>query len=182
MSKIFGHYILRAHLDDFFTPYNLTSNNRNAEVVGSADEELLFSLSFDSYRGPLITSVKFLTQVKLKINRVRILTPGCPGLQPSPGKSAAVLFLRSKDGTNGGSEIFLEIPKFNEWCEIGLEYETFSDLTEKYYWLDLEYENGSTKLNIDDYNIQAAYIGQPLKTVLEIEVDTAGLYNGYEVI
>lgn len=182
MSKILGHYILRASLDGFFTSYNFTSNDRYAEVVGSADDELQFKLSFDSYGGSILTNVKFLTQAKLKINRVRVLTPGCPGLQPSPGKSAAVLFLRSNDGTDGGRKIFLEIPKFNEWCEIDLEYETFEDLKENYYWLDIEYSNGSTKLNIDDYNIQAAYIGQPLKTVLEIEVDTVGLYNGADII
>lgn len=182
MSNIMGKYTLSADLDDFFTAYQLTGNDRNAQITGFQDASLNFKLKF-AKGNSIHTLIQFITEYKVKIERVRILTPGCEGLRASPNKPAANLFFRTQgDPSEYGKRLFIQIQNFNEWEKINCDYWTYESIVSSYYGFDLEYSNGSTVLNVDDYNIDTPYVGETVHAILEMEIDTAGLYNGFEVV
>lgn len=179
MSRIYGKYIINTSLDGFFDPYNFTSNDRYAEVGGQFDTTLQFSLGSNLFRGMNYNVVTFLKNNSVLVKRACLRTPGSIGLNPSPAKPAAMLDLMAYDNYASGKHLSLVLPLFNQWCDVNVRFESFADITENYF--DFKIKVGS-KLYVDDYNVQAAYVGQPLKTVLELDVDTAGLYNGQEII
>lgn len=187
MAKIQGFYTLRAPLynkaatiaDGGRVLYEFTNNDRAADVGSAFECKLDFiqkdSISADSYN----EQRKFLSKNKLLIKRARIVTPGAPELQPSPGEYAASILLLSyaddgNGGTVNGNGIQLKIDHFNEWQEFNVWFENF----------DIASGDGTYKflspvakwnLNVDDYNLQTAYEGAELYAFLELEIDTAGL-------
>lgn len=179
MSRIYGKYIISTSLDGFFDPYSFTSNDRNAEVGGQFDTPLQFSVGSNLYKGMNYDVVTFIKNNSVLVKRARLLTPGSIGVNPSPAKPAASINLVAYDNYASGKHLSLVLPLFNEWCDVNVKFESFEDITENYY--DFKIKVGS-KLFVDDYNVQSAYVGQPLNTILELDVDTAGLYNGQEII
>lgn len=190
MAKVQGVYTLRAQLynkaatlsDGGGILYEFANNNRNASVGSSFRCDLDFiqedTLSQDAYNADR----RFIRTNKLMIKRARVVTPGATKLQPSPGKLAARFILVSYATNSGGSEtggngIQIKIDHFNEWQDLNLWFENFTiDSADGTYKFNLP----ATRwvLNVDDYNLQASYQGEPLYAFLELEVDTAGLING----
>lgn len=190
MAKVQGIYRLRAPLynkaatiaDGGGILYEFTNNNRDA-IIGSAFRCYLDfiqqdSLSADNYND----GRRFLKKNKLFIKRARVVTPGAPKLQPSPGALAAYFVMTTYATNENGVETFgngmeIKIPFFNEWTDINLWFENFdidsADGTYKFYTPSARWG-----LHVDDYNLQAAYDDEPLYAFLEIEVDTAGLISG----
>lgn len=182
-----GIYTLRAQLynkaatlaDGGGILYEFTNNDRSADVGSAFPCDLDFiqqdTLAIDSYNGVR----SFLSKNKLLIKRARLVTPGAPGLQPSPGEHAARLLLQSyADDGNGnettGNSIQIKLDFFNKWNDFNVWFKNFNivsgDGSYKFrmppsYW----------SMNVDDYNLQAAYENEPLYAFLELEVDTLGL-------
>lgn len=190
MAKIQGFYSLRAQLynkgatiDGGGVLYEFTNNDRNADIGSSYRCELNF-IQQDTFIDNGLR--KFLAKNKLLIKRARLITPGAPGLQPSPGERAALLLLQSyADDGNGneteGNSIQIKLDYFNEWRELNVWFENFSivsgDGTYKF-----KMPSGYWNLNVDDYNLQSAYENETLYAFLELEIDTAGLLNGSNIL
>ena len=188
MAKVQGFYTLRAQLynkgatiADGGELYEFTDNDRDASV-GSAfpcdlnfiQQDTLAIDYFDGYR-------KFIAKNKLLIKRARLITPGAPELQPSPGRHAARLLLQSYSDDGDGNEttgnvIQIKLDFFNEWQNFNTWFENFNIISEDgTYQLRMPASNWG--LNVDDYNLQAAYKSEHLYAFLELEVDTAGLIS-----
>lgn len=187
MAKIQGLYSLRAQLYNKAATlaggggvlYEFTNNDRNADIGSAYRCDLDFiqqdTLSVDSYDG----TRRFLVNNKLLIKRARLVTPGAPGLQPSPGEHAARLLLDSYAFDGDGNEVHgnamqIKLDFFNKWQEFNVWFDNFDiasgDGTYKFYMPDTRWH-----LNVDDYNLQSAYEGGELYAFLELEIDTAGL-------
>lgn len=190
MAKIQGFYSLRAQLynkaatlDGGGVLYEFTNNDRNADVGSSYRCELNF-IQQDTFIDNGVR--RFLAKNKLLIKRARLITPGAPGLQPSPGVRAALLLLQSyaDDGYGNeteGNSIQIKFDFFNKWRELNIWFENFNivsgDGTYKF-----KMPSGYWNLSVDDYNLQSAYENQPLYAFLELEIDTAGLLNGSNIL
>lgn len=190
MAKIQGFYSLRAQLynkaatlDGGGVLYEFTNNDRNADVGSSYRCELNF-IQQDTFIDNGVR--RFLAKNKLLIKRARLITPGAPGLQPSPGERAALLLLQSyaDDGAGNeteGNSIQIKLDFFNEWRELNIWFENFNivsgDGTYKF-----KMPSGYWNLSVDDYNLQSAYENEPLYAFLELEIDTAGLLNGSNIL
>lgn len=187
MAKIQGLYSLRAQLYNKAATlaggggvlYEFTNNDRNADIGSAYRCNLDFlqqdTLSVDSFNGVR----RFLSKNKLLIKRARVVTPGAPELQPSPGEHAARLLLQSYADDGDGNEtegkaLQLKLDFFNEWQNFNVWFENFNivsgDGTYKFKMPDTRWV-----LNVDDYNLQSAYEGESLYAFLELEIDTAGL-------
>lgn len=187
MAKIQGLYSLRAQLYNKAATlaggggvlYEFTNNDRGADIGSPYRCDLDFiqqdTLSVDSYNG----TRRFLVNNKLLIKRARLVTPGAPELQPSPGEHAARLLLNSYADDGNGNEVHgnamqIKLDFFNEWQKFNVWFENFNiasgDGTYKFYMPDARWN-----LNVDDYNLQSAYENAELYAFLEIEIDTAGL-------
>ena len=172
-QQIYGNYIIQSNLTANFPVYNFTGNNRNANR-SPIDSDVNFVCNSVGTN----VDVNFITQNKIFIKRARILTPGSEGLRAGLNSSAAALFFTAieKDGLlDNNHYLCLKFSRFNEW-------ENFNFFYEPYFGNILKTEECRFKLalqpsgfDIDDYNIQSAYIGQPLSLKLEMEIDTNGL-------
>lgn len=172
-KQIYGTYIIQSNLTANFPVYNLTGENRNANSTPT-----ISAVNFGCNSVGANVDVNFITQNKIYIKKARLLTPGCEGLRAGLNSYAATLFFSAieKDGVLDNNHYFgLEFQRFNEW-------ENFNFFYEPYFGKILTTEECSFKLalppsgfNIDDYNIQSAYIGQPVSLWLEMEIDTNGL-------
>lgn len=172
-QQIYGNYIIKSNLTANFPVYHFSGNNRN----GNRSPNVPF-VNFTCNSIGSNADVNFITQNKIYIKRARLITPGCEKLRAGLNSRAAALVFSAieKDGILDNNHYFtLQFSRFNEW-------EKFNFFYEPYYGKILKTEECSFKLaldpsyfNIDDYNIQSAYIGQPLSLWLEIEIDTNGL-------
>ena len=186
-EEVQGIYTLKAQLynkaatlaDGGGILYEFTNNDRSADVGSAFECKLDFiqqdTLAIDSYNGLR----RFLAKNKLLIKRARLITPGAPGLQPSPGERAASLLLQSyADDGNGnettGNSIQIKFDFFNEWQDFNVWFKNFNIVSgDGSYKLRMPATYWS--MNVDDYNLQLAYENEPLYAFLELEVDTLGL-------
>ena len=186
MAKVQGLYTLRAQLYNKAATlagggvlYEFKNNDRNANIGSAFPCYLDFiqqdTLSVDPYNGLR----RFLSKNKILIKRARLVTPGAPGLQPSPGEHAARLLLNSYAADGNGNEthgntIQLKLDFFNEWQDFNVWFDNFNivsvDGTYKFYM-----PSGYWILNVDDFNLQSVYEGEKLYSFLELEIDTLGL-------
>lgn len=172
-QHIYGTYTICSNLTENFPVFNFTGNNRNANRSPTVPNVNFICSSVGS-----AVDVNFITQNKIYIKRARLITPGCEGLRAGLNALAASLVFSAieKDGVLDNNHSFtLNFKRFNEW-------ENFNFFYEPYFGKILKTEECSFRLalppsgfNIDDYNIQSAYIGQPLSLWLEMEIDTNGI-------
>lgn len=172
-KQIYGNYIIQSNLTGNFPVYNFSGNNRNANNTPT-DPHVSFSCNSVGSN----VEVNFITQNKIYVKRARLLTPGCEKLRAGLNASAATLVFSAieKDGVLDNNHYFtLKFQRFNEWENFNFFYEPYFKnilkTEECSFWLALP----PSGFNIDDYNIQSAYIGQPLSLALEMEIDTNGL-------
>lgn len=176
-KQIYGNYIIQSNLTANFPIYKFTGNNRNAYISPNNQ-----NVNFNCNSVGSNDSIYFITQNKIYIKRARLLTPGCEKLRAGLNSKAAALVFSAieKEGVLGNHNSFtLAFTRFNEWENFNFFYEPYKS---KSFGKILKTEECSFRLDlppsyvsIDDYNIQSAYIGQPISLWLEMEIDTNGL-------
>lgn len=181
MSKILGKYILRASLEDFTTGFTFSGANRNTRLNVSDDVMLSFDCS-DLSDGTTNSDLSFNSNAILKIRRARIITTGAVGLRSAVGGTAARLFLTAHDANDTASDeigtMCLMLDEYNVWSPVNIDFIPKTHANDNYFLAaDKTVGLVNTFLSIDDFNIQNDYIGETFKPYLELEVDTAGMYN-----
>lgn len=191
-KPIQGFYTLRAPLYNSNDPanrvlYTFTNNDRNAYAGFAYPCPLEFTQIDNVNPGGYSSARNFFVQNNLIIKRARIVTPGAPGLQPSPGKLAASLVLNTASSKGGvdtsGNILALRFDHYNEWTEFNFIFKNYPEPGNPLPGIESDtgfftfeiHGGGPSILNIDDYNLQSAYEGQDLYAFLELFVDSAGL-------
>lgn len=172
-KQIYGNYIIQSNLTANFPIYKFKGNNRNAYISPNN-----ISVSFGCNSVGDNVEINFITQNKIFIKRARLLTPGCEKLRAGFNSRAARLFFKAieKDGVLENNNYFcLTFSRFNEWEDFNFFYEPYFDNLLKAEECLFKMELPPSSISIDDYNIQSAYIGQPISLWLEMEIDTNGL-------
>ena len=179
MSQIKGIYNVRAPLSPIVNGYTFTGANRNVGLSPSG--EFMLNLTCDDIPRPNDTNISLISNNKLFIRKVKLVTNGARGLLPSVNFSrAGTLFLNARSenditSDNLGGFLF-SVDNFNEWQDVGIEFLP-EKKNENYY---LSVNDFYSRIWFDDYNIQAAYIGQTFNLFIEMMIDTSGVldYNG----
>lgn len=171
-KKILGKYIITANLP--FPEYTFTGNNRTASMELNEDTRLGFKCGY--VRG-IYDDVRFVADNILFIKKARIVTHGAAGLR-SMYNAATLHFFATNENSEPIGAFKFSLENFNEWTDVDIPFLSNSEDAippKKAYMLNLYKER--TVLHLDDYNIQSAYIGQTFKPVLELMVDTNGIYE-----
>lgn len=177
-KKILGTYINSAFFSDSYT---FTGNDRAAEILPASQKFVMQTLNSEF---TVQTCFKFDTILHIK--KARIITPGAPGLQPPPEKYAAKLTMRLLNANDVELTSWrMVFSKFDEWEDFNQNITPFESGGVKnnpspFVYLGLN--NYLSEINIDDFNIQADYVGETFKPCLQMIVDTAGQQtnNGIE--
>ena len=130
--------------------------------------------------GNALDVVSFSRNNKLKIKRARITTQGSQGIGAANGQKAAQLLLsgyKIDDVAVASVDYFyLAIDNYNEWQDVNATYDVAKNGPFSAPSFDLKIveniNDTTSKLTIDDYNLQSAYEGQKLQAWLELEVET----------
>ena len=184
-KKIQGIYNIIADLSGCFPTITIANNDRNRGINATTGNALNFKLISSA---EVSTYVKFLQKNILRIKRARLLTVGAEGLRTALNSTVAAnitLNPRPVTGETGASSkyIGLNFPRFNEWTQFNINFETWADSTITGAAVDLGLTSQVTDIHFDDFNIQTAYEGQDIKLHLEMEIDTAGvLLDNWEIV
>ena len=175
-KRIKGTYILRASLNDVVSGFSFTGSDRNTELSPASD--FLLNLACADINRPVNTAVSLISNNVLNIKAARILTPGAAGLRGALNSQVAanitIVGRASADvaaDSLGGFSFALD--NFNEWQDVNVKYLP-AKVNDNYY---LSINKDYTKFFIDDYNVQEDYVGQNFTAVLEMLVDTAGVFD-----
>lgn len=181
-KQIKGTYTLRADLVEMTMNFLFTDSDRYKEIA--PDNDFMLNLACADIDRPINNTISLISNNKLFVKKARILTLGAPGLSPSAISTLAAKILivgRELDDINsdpvGGFSFGLSL--YNEWQDLNIEFLPIKKNENYYLSIDSQY----TKMWIDDYNLQSAYIGQPFRPVLEMIVDTSGVIdNGGNIV
>ena len=178
-QNIIGRYHLRAVIN---ASYKFTGNNRAASFVypNLSDELILSCVNAPQAQTALLTG-----QASATIKRARLISAGAPGLStPNDGTPSASIWLSLTSNFGTGKEIFkLRFSNWNEWEETDIELEPYkyigswtSSAAAANYAVKVNIEQQpDTEFCLDDFNIQADYVGETFTPVLELEIVTAGM-------
>lgn len=173
-NKISGSYILQSfNIDE----YTLTGNNRDALVSVSESRVNLIDLSNGSQ---LDRVIDLLTKNKIHVKGIRVITPGAEGLRAC--KNCARFWFQYYsiiDSENKGLLSIVEVERYNEWQVLDDYWEPYK-LAGKENFFNLGISHA--EFNIDDYNIQSAYVGKKVKFAIELKIDTAGIFLDNKII
>ena len=189
MAKIQGKYLISAPLyvsgdDTDRVIYTYTNNDRNASVSFPNHCDLDF-IQLDPHvtTGIAPGNRRFLCNAVVTVNRARIFTPGSPGVYGAEDNRAARLVLSPYANNGGGPDVYAKrsyefrFDDYNEWYDFGTRIEAFElEAVTNNFWLRIPGLSPSF-LTIDDYNLQSAYESQKLYARLEMEIDTAGMWD-----
>lgn len=171
-NKISGTYILQTNLP--VATYNLKGNDRNGIVSNTDILPNWIDLSNGSIEDRYID---FLTKNNLHIRAFRINAVGGDGLRTYTNRAA----LFSIFCYSGGKELdgpFFEITRFNEWQETDDVIKPFTKIKNETYNIGFR----AFIAQIDDFNIQDAYINKGVKFFVEMKIETAGLLLDNKII
>lgn len=176
MSLIKGVYNVRAPLSQIVNGYTFTGENRNVGL--SPSDEFMLDLTCDDIPRPNNTDISLVSNNKLFIRKVKLITNGARGLLPSVNFSrAGTLFINARSANDITSDnlggFLFSVDNFNEWQDVSIEFLP-EKKNENYY---LSVNNFYSRIWFDDYNIQDAYIGQTFNLFLEMMIDTAGVFD-----
>lgn len=184
-KKIQGTYNIIADLSGCFNTITIANNDRNRGINATNGNALNFKLISSA---EVSTYVNFLQKNILRIKRARLLTVGAEGLRTALNSTVAAnitLNPRPVAGETGASSkyIGLNFPRFNEWTQFNINFETWKGSTITGAAVALGLTSQVTDIHFDDFNIQKAYEGQDIKLHLEMEIDTAGvLLDNMEIV
>jgi hypothetical protein len=175
MAKILGKYIVRASLDDFADGFTFANGDRDQRLTVNDDAVLNFECT-DITR-PLNNAVSFVSNNVLKIRAVRILTTGAEGLRGGlDDKAANILFKAFADNTTttpvGTFQVLVD--RFNEWCPVNIDFMARSAPNQNFF---IGIDHTYSFLSLDDYNIDENYVGQGFVPYVELDIDTAGIFD-----
>ena len=182
MANVQGKYLLRFVVPE--TSYTFTNNARNAAFHPTAGDKMVDLRALNS--SGTNTRVHFISAYKCTILRACIVPNGAPGLQAgnnTPYAAATVKFIVGQDDGLGGIDAFtlvnLTFPNWGEWIEINKTFNPFeANLDPLPQLCDLFIRGGSDSMfYCDDFNLQADFVGQDVTPIIELEIDTAGLYD-----
>lgn len=137
--------------------YTFTGNDRGSSVTASADSLLTFvntgsKLSTDP--NPMLGGGS------VRIVGARVLPTGAEGLSAPEALPAAALKM-----SVGGERFDINVTRYGEWDRKDFTVHGSSE--------GVEIEAGSV-VNIDDYNLQDAFVGESVTFVLELMVESVG--------
>lgn len=189
MANIAGKYFVRCLIPD--TEYEFTddADARNASFQPATTGNELVTLNATNSVA-LNASVILPINNEFRIERVRLQPVGADKLQPgnaSPFLAGEIVIgIGVEDFENPGTvrpldEIKLTITRWGEFEECrkvlrpwrNLDGVDLSQYTSVKFYVAKSY----CEFWCDDYNIQGAYKGEKTRPILEMEVDTAGLYD-----
>lgn len=184
MANIAGRYGLTINITN--AQYTFNGNNRDAQFTPMPPDIVVAANCVQiNYYGAQALGCG---DSDFVIKRARIISSGAPGLQPPELKRAAQinLDLCKQDGTLLDG-VILKLQNWNEWTDINA---TLRPYKTKPSWSDGELVNNkpvffcprhlNTYYNVDDYNLQAAYVGQTVSPILELDVEsTGGMVESY---
>lgn len=186
---IAGKYFLHTLIEN--TSYQLTNNDRNADFHTSAGDVQLGVYALNSRSSNTI--IHLLPQNDFNIRRARIVAAGGAGLQPgndAPFLAAKLSFFAGVDNGDGTFTEFdtcnISLTRWGEWEQINKVIRPYKyTLGPLPQLCDLILKSSGGVTNsfwCDDYNLQADYVGETIKPVLEMEVETAGLFDVNDLV
>lgn len=185
MAKIAGSYFV--HFEIPGTEYTFTGNARNAQFHPTAGDKRADMRALNSSGSN--TAVKFITQNSITIKRARIVGAGAPGLQAgnaSPFLACRVSLFAGVDHGEGEpvdrlDSTHISLMNWGEWQDVNktfTPYDNAAALESLPQICDLFIDGGANSLFwCDDFNLQEDFAGQTVKPILELEIDTAGMYD-----
>ena len=173
-NKISGIYNLRS---GNFAEYTFTGNNRFVPVSITPQELKLISISNGHEIGEN-AFISFLKNNTIHLKNIRVLTPGGDGLRTTTNEACLFnLLYIDADNTNKLATI-ITVLKFNEWQPIDIYLRPYQikSIGESFKFAV------SGLVNIDDYNIQTAYVNKVVKFYVELQIETAGVIRDGKII
>lgn len=184
MSAVAGNYIVSAPLS---VQYTFTGNDRSANF-NAVNETLSLSCTSESTGSYALGGYNNI----IKIKRAKLISAGAPGLQRNEtdiaGRFHLQLFLKDADNNSVRLDsVMFKINNWNEWEDVNYilrpfkNYKPYKDFTPSSGWesqhrpVSFEILSYESKFALDDYNLQAGYVGQTFKPVVQLEIDTAGM-------
>lgn len=179
MAKILGKYIVRASLKDFATAFTFQNAGQDERLTIAADKVLNF-ICPDITR-PINNVISFVKNNVLKVQKIRILTTGAEGLRCGiDDRAANLLFVAYglNDTTTPVGTFQIMVDRFNEWQDVNIDFLCDNSAPNTNFYLGLDHSYSF--LSLEDFNVQADYIGKTFVPFVELEIDTAGIfdYNG----
>ena len=187
MANIAGRYFVRFLVPD--TEYEFTDNDRNATFTpSSAGTQIVtaYATNSDGLNAPVLLPI----ESEFRIKRVRLVGVGAESLKPGTGSP----YLAAKIAIGCGEDdldnppaalaldgINLTVTRWGEWEDTNKVLRPFRNLSgldlSNYIGAKLFVNLGQAEFYCDDYNLDAAFVGQKVKPLLEMEVDAGGLYD-----
>ena len=178
-KPIQGKYSLYAFPTN--SSYTLTGNARSASFGVNSPAVDLLTKCISAPEGN--NAVAFKVENKLTIKRFRVRMNGAPGIQAGVNHTAAkfkLIFGRIDLDNNLHTydSVWIEAPNFGEWVDADLLVEPYKRTggNTAYDFIGIIIDPDNSVFYVDDFNLQADYIGQGITPIIEMEIETAGLY------
>lgn len=176
MATIQGKYNLFAILK---AGYTLTGNDRAGTFAVSTDGELnVKCATAPSYADTVVLNV----ENEIKIKKIRLVPNGAPGIKAGLSHFAGEFNLQAVTDDGEGNidvydETFVHVMQWSEWLDVNFTLKPFKRKDNgDAEFVGLMVPVANSVFYVDDYNIQEYYVGQGLQPILEMEIETAGLY------
>lgn len=172
-NKILGLYNIQYEIDN--ANYNLTGEELRGivEVEKTRPNAKILNYGEELEDEPVL---RFNINNVIHIKKVRVLSKGGSGLR-SYGTAASFQIFASPsenpDEDMDGQKITVE--NWNEWQDLDIRFLYTKRTKEKFF--DFGFKN--LEIEIEDYNIQNAYIGKLITPIIQLWIDTAGCFFGY---
>lgn len=181
-QKINGHYCVSLDFTKMTQNFGFNGNSRGVDVHAS-DAFVPTAYCTNNYGAMTVKSMFFATN-DLIIKKIRLRTVLAEWLRIGDSYNGLIganlcVFQKFEDGTYGSQFLNLMFTKFNEWEEVNYIYKPYAllnpgDENRKYEFIC---DNTESAICVDDYNIQAAYLNQKFYPIVDMIVDTAGVFN-----
>ena len=191
-QKVKGVYEISYDISDMVNGVTLGSGARSVSAFASTQIDGDWLLK--SYLTPdhlPESSYLLISQNVQTIKRARLRTPGAEFLRAAyePGEIYPIqITIEACDpfdsySTIGDDMVCLNLTEFNKWEDVSINYaskavfESGKDYFQFRVTSDVPGVGHPARIFYDDYNIQAAYVGQSFGLYLDLEIDTAGIYG-----
>ena len=184
MARVQANYLLTFKTETFV----LDDSTRSKQ--NTLSDDLIVKPQIDCCNNNAgLNGVSFEYNNLIKIKRVRVDSVGAPGLQrPYNGSYGYAARIHAEflttDGNNTALEDFiLRVPNYNTWYDSELVIRPFASNTppdpDPYNRriIVLNILQSGTTFNYDGYNMSAVYVGENWNPVVNIEVETSGVYD-----
>lgn len=170
-NKILGKYLLEYNDFDY---YELTGNSyRGEKVINSAYPDPNILNYGDETQDPLTPF--FIKENIIHIKKIRVLSKGAFGLRSVGSAAKFQIFCNNNDPDLNENGPVITIENWNEWQDIDVRVLNTKKTSSKIFsfgFKNLDFE-------IEDFNIQPVYVGLNVYPVLQMWIETAGLWYGY---